>query len=164
MVESGTALVKMTPEGPVLQEYPTDPPAHVLNGWIFALWGLYDLSVSMPDREPFDAAFRAGIDALSARLPLYEIGRNWSRYDLFPHPVANIASPFYHRLHIELLTAMNALVHRDAFGQCGAKWRAGSQDQIARSAAIARKVLFRAVRPRSPLLNSILANRSRRPR
>jgi heparosan-N-sulfate-glucuronate 5-epimerase len=164
LVESSGGLVAMTPEGPVLQEYPTDPPAHVLNGWIFALWGLYDLSVSIDDREPFETAFRQGIAALSARLPLYGIGRNWSRYDLFPHPVANTASPFYHRLHIELLAAMNALVHRDAFVQWGVKWQAGEEDRIARSEAIARKILFRAARPRSALLNSILGSPSRRAR
>jgi heparosan-N-sulfate-glucuronate 5-epimerase len=164
LVAGDTPLVSMTADGPVLQEYPTDPPSHVLNGWIYALWGLYDLSVSMPDPEPFGGAFLAGVDTLSVRLSRYEIGRNWSRYDLFPHPVANIASPFYHRLHIELLVAMNALAPRDAFVDCAAKWRAGAENQIVRSAAIARKVLFRVTRPRSPLLNSIVGSMSGRRR
>ena len=30
-------------DGPWPEEYPTDPPSYVLNGGIFALWGLYDV-------------------------------------------------------------------------------------------------------------------------
>jgi len=154
LVDSRFGLVAMTPEGPVLQEYPTDPPSHVLNGWIFALWGLYDLSVSAERPEPFKEAFDAGIAALCARLGLYEIARNWSRYDLFPHPVPNIASPFYHRVHIEVLTAMDALAHREAFVRYREKWTTGADDPAAQAIAVARKMMFRMARPRSPLLTS----------
>jgi heparosan-N-sulfate-glucuronate 5-epimerase len=155
LIDSRFGLVAATPEGPVLQEYPTDPPSHVLNGWIFALWGLYDLSVSLERPGPYEEAFSAGVEALCARLPLYEIARNWSRYDLFPHPVANIASPFYHRLHIELLTAMDALAHRDAFVRYRAKWAAGADGAADRAIAVARKVMFRVARPRSTRLNAL---------
>jgi heparosan-N-sulfate-glucuronate 5-epimerase len=155
LIDSRLGLVAETPEGPVLQEYPTDPPSHVLNGWIYALWGLYDLSVSLERPGPYEEAFAAGVEALCARLPLYEIARKWSKYDLFPHPVANIASPFYHRLHIELLTAMDALAHRDAFVRYGAKWAAGADDAADRAIALARKVMFRIARPRSALLKSL---------
>ena len=31
-------------EGPVLEEYPTEPPTHVLNAWINGLWGLDDIA------------------------------------------------------------------------------------------------------------------------
>jgi hypothetical protein len=155
LIDSRLGLVAATPEGPVLQEYPTDPPSHVLNGWIFALWGLYDLSVSLERPGPYEEAFAAGVETLCARLPLYVIARNWSKYDLFPHPVANIASPFYHRLHIELLTAMDALAHRDAFVRYRAKWAAGADDAADQAVALARKVMFRIARPRSALLNSL---------
>ena len=155
LIDSRLGLDATTPQGTVLQEYPTNPPSHVLNGWIFALWGLYDLSVSLERPSLFEEAFAAGIEALCARLRLYEIARNWSRYDLFPHPVANIASPFYHRLHIELLTAMDALAHREAFVRYRARWAAGTDDAAARAIAVARKVMFRMARPRSALLNSL---------
>src|SRR6185312_6253992 len=78
-------VVTRTPEGPVLQEYPTTPPAHVLNGWIFGLWGLYDLAAT-GQRDPIPAevarrassAFEAGVSALGARLPRYDAW-GWSR-------------------------------------------------------------------------------------
>ena len=36
---------------PILEEYPTDPPSHVLNGAIFALWGYYDAWRGLEDAE-----------------------------------------------------------------------------------------------------------------
>ena len=146
-------VVTQTPEGPVLQEYPTNPPAHVLNGWMFGLWGLYDLS-AMGDLIPADitgrasAAFEDGISALAARLPLYDAW-GWSRYDLFPHPIVHVASPFYHRLHIEQLLATNELAPDDRLQETAARWERSSRDSMARAAAVSRKVVFRVIRPRS---------------
>ena len=49
-----------------------------------------------------------------AMLDRYDTGY-WSRYDLFPHAVTNVASPAYHRLHIEQLKAMALLTDRPEF-------------------------------------------------
>jgi heparosan-N-sulfate-glucuronate 5-epimerase len=46
LVSPDSHVVAETDEGPVLEEYPTDPPSHVLNGWIYALWGLYDIAAA----------------------------------------------------------------------------------------------------------------------
>ena len=151
-------VVAQTTAGPVLQEYPTNPPAHVLNGWIFGLWGLYDLS-AMGRRNSIPAevgarassAFEAGIAALAAWLPRYDTW-GWSRYDLFPHPIVHVASPFYHRLHIEMLRATNELAPDHGFEEMAARWERSADDPIARSAAVCRKVAFRVVRPRGRLL------------
>jgi heparosan-N-sulfate-glucuronate 5-epimerase len=50
---------------PFPQEYPTTPPSHVLNGGIFALWGLYDVGVGL-DESPARASFEDGVDTLAA--------------------------------------------------------------------------------------------------
>ena len=92
LLDDRSGLVAETAEGPVLQEYPTRPPAHALNGWIFALWGLYDVGlVVSPNSDgsstqlapEAEKAFKHGSDALSGRLRHYDAGLNWSRYDLF---------------------------------------------------------------------------------
>jgi heparosan-N-sulfate-glucuronate 5-epimerase len=147
-------VVTQTAEGPVLQEYPTDPPAHVLNGWIFGLWGLYDLSATgQGDSIPAEvarrtsSAFADGISALAKWLPRYDTG-GWSRYDLFPHPIVHVASPFYHRLHIEMLRATNELAPNPAFQEMAAHWERSAADPVARTAAVCRKVAFRVIRPR----------------
>jgi heparosan-N-sulfate-glucuronate 5-epimerase len=147
-------VVTQTPEGPVLQEYPTNPPAHVLNGWIFGLWGLYDLStmrqgdvISADLAMRASSAFEVGVAALAERLPRYDAW-GWSRYDLFPHPIVHVASPFYHRLHIEMLRATDDLASNHGFEQMAARWERSARHPVARAAAISRKVAFRMIRPR----------------
>jgi heparosan-N-sulfate-glucuronate 5-epimerase len=154
LTDPDSSLVAVTESGPVLQEYPTDPPAHVLNGWIFALLGLHDLAagdVELPgdDRARAAESFAAGCQALARRLPLYRTWPNWSRYDLFPHPLVHVASPFYHRLHIELLGAISQLSPSSSITETISVWEDGSRSDLATAAAVARKVAFRAVRPRS---------------
>jgi heparosan-N-sulfate-glucuronate 5-epimerase len=160
LLDEGLGLVAVMPEGPVLQEYPTDPPAHVLNGWIFALWGLYDVSsasAGAPSNSRDSvaiaaaAAFELGARALAARLPLYDAGLNWSRYDLFPHRIVHVASPFYHRLHIEQLRAMARLCPElPGFEVLTARWEAGARNPLSRVYGLARKVAFRTLEPRRP--------------
>jgi hypothetical protein len=142
-----SVLLDVTEEGPVLQEYPTDPPAHVLNGWIFALWGLYDVARTTGD-EAAAGAFEDGAAALAARLPRYELAGRWSRYDLYPHPIAHAASPFYHRLHVEQLRALDELAPHRAFRDFALRWAASSRSYPAVALGVARKVAFRVLRPR----------------
>jgi heparosan-N-sulfate-glucuronate 5-epimerase len=148
LLGDGEQLVVETEDGPVLQEYPTTPPAHVLNGWIFALWGLYDVAKSPLQRQEAEAAFESGVATLGARVGHYDIGNRWSRYDLFPHPLPNVASPFYHRLHVEQLAALNRLAPNDSIARTEARWRKGMSSRPAQATAVVAKVAFRAVRPR----------------
>jgi hypothetical protein len=143
-------LVAATAEGPVLQEYPTDPPAHVLNGWIFALWGLYDVGAvdGLSLATGAQAAFAAGAHALARRLELYEAGNGWSRYDLYPHTLVHVASHFYHRLHVAQLQAMDALAPDAVFAETAARWERAASHPVAVATAVARKACFRVLRPR----------------
>lgn len=147
LLDPASPLVAETAEGPVLQEYPTDPPSHVLNGWIFALWGLYDVSRSAQHPEAAEA-FERGADAVAARLPRYSIGFGWSRYDLYPHAIKHAASPFYHHLHIEQLRALDALAPRPAFVAHADAWEAGLGNPAVRALGVTRKVAFRVLNPR----------------
>jgi len=149
LLAPGSSVITETNEGPVLEEYPTDPPAHVLNGWIYALWGLYDVAKAGGElSEDAGEAFSRGVDALAARLPLYHTRWNWSRYDLFPHPIVHVTSPFYHRLHVEQLRAMHELDPRPVFAETADRWESGLEQPLARTHAVARKVAFRVLNPR----------------
>jgi heparosan-N-sulfate-glucuronate 5-epimerase len=149
LLSGPSPVVAETDEGPVLQEYPTDPPAHVLNGWVFALWGLYDVAIAGDEVSPkARKAFSQGVEALAARLGRYHTGWNWSRYDLFPHPIVHVASPFYHRLHVEQLRALHDLDSRTVFAETADRWASGLENPLGRTHAIARKVAFRTLRPR----------------
>jgi hypothetical protein len=164
LVDDTFGLSTATPEGPVLQEYPTDPPAHALNGWIFALWGLYDVACSLSEegspslRAASDLArrsFDAGASALATRLHLYDAPLAWSRYDLFPHRIVHVASPFYHRLHIEQLRAMTLLRPEHlAYTETAERWEKGARAPASIGLGVARKVAFRLLEPRRSRLVS----------
>ena len=150
LLQSESPLVAMTAQGPVLQEYPTDPPAHVLNGWITTLFGLYDLAGESTAAAPrAEAAFDAGTKALAARLHLYRTPLGWSRYDLYPHPLPNTASVSYHRLHVAQLRALHSLASLDAFVDTADDWERSLANPAALAVGFGRKVAFRLVRPRS---------------
>jgi heparosan-N-sulfate-glucuronate 5-epimerase len=96
--EGGTSW--LAPEGLVLEEIPYKVPKTILNGWIFALYGLHDLTLVDDSKDARDA-LNASLDALTARLHMYDAGY-WSFYDTS----GALASPFYHRLHIAQLEAL----------------------------------------------------------
>lgn len=154
LLEESEILVE-TAEGPVLQEYPTSPPSHVLNGWIYGLFGLYDLAtvglssteLPRPVVTAAQEAFRRGAAAVAARAHLYDAW-GWSRYDLYPHRIVHVASPYYHRLHIELLRALNDLAPDTRVTAVADRWEASAQRLPARGVALSRKVAFRLLNPR----------------
>ena len=147
LTDERSPVVVLTPEGPTLQEYPTTPPAHVLNGWVYALWGLHDVGVAIGDAS-VARAFQSGVDALAARLPRYRTAYRWSRYDLYPHPLANVASPYYHRLHVALIEALDMLAPRPALDSQARAWARASRNPLAWLVAIVRKSAFRVRVPR----------------
>jgi heparosan-N-sulfate-glucuronate 5-epimerase len=107
---------------PVLEEYPTEQPCAVLNGWIFGLFGVHELAIAIDSAEARDL-FQHSASGLVELLPRYDTGW-WSLYSLYEHGRPDLAKPFYQRLHPELLEGL-ALIHPDprldAYAQ---RWRA----------------------------------------
>jgi heparosan-N-sulfate-glucuronate 5-epimerase len=139
--------------GTFLEEYPTDPPSCVLNGGIFAIWGCFDVAQELGD-ERARRLLEASVDTLVANLDRYDIGY-WSRYDLFPYPVINVASPAYHRLHIEQLKAMSLLTGRPEFNLAVSRFEGYLERRANRARALLGKGLFRVLIP----TNRVLAGR-----
>jgi heparosan-N-sulfate-glucuronate 5-epimerase len=136
--------------GPLLEEYPTEPASHVLNGAVFALWGCLDLDLAAGEPEMRDL-FEAGVDTLAQNISRWDTGW-WSRYDLFPHPLPNIASAAYHDLHVTQLVALDATAPRPALAAAAERRRAYGLRRRSRLRAQASKVAFRLAVPRSARL------------
>ncbi len=81
----------------VLEEVPSAAPRTILNGWIFAIYGLYDLQLTQSSSDLL-RALHSTLESLVRWLPRYDAGF-WSLYDTS----GALASPFYHRLHIAQL-------------------------------------------------------------
>lgn len=98
-------------ELPIFEEYPTVIPSHVLNGFLFSLFGLYDLSCIKSERKATSQKlFNEGYETLIKILPLFD-GGFCSRYDLghlTAAPRKNMR-PFYHYVHVNQLIAINSI-------------------------------------------------------
>jgi heparosan-N-sulfate-glucuronate 5-epimerase len=115
-------LRRMAPEGPVLQEAPSSPPSDILNGWLYALWGLHDVAVGLGDLDAA-RAWHLGVEAVRARVELYDTG-SWSLYSLAPGRFQDVAHPFYHRLHVTQLRATARTVDAADLDRVAARWEA----------------------------------------
>jgi len=144
LVKGGDSdLVSVTSAGPVLEESPSNPPSHILNGWIYSLWGLWDVAVALGD-EGARVAYSATLNCLRQMLDKYDIGW-WTRYSLYPHRLPDLAKPFYHRLHIDQMEVLYRVTGFDEFGSAARRWR-GYDTPVRRAAAIAQKITFVATR------------------
>jgi heparosan-N-sulfate-glucuronate 5-epimerase len=139
LATASTDLVTVTAGGPVLEEAPSDPPAHILNGWIFALWGLWDVAVGLRHDEA-GVRFRASASCLAGLLHRYDVGW-WTRYSLYPHRLADLAKPFYHDLHTTQAEVMFLLTSRPEFRDAAARWRR-YDGALRRSCALTQKAAF----------------------
>jgi hypothetical protein len=139
--------------GPWPEEYPTLPGSYVLNGGLFAMWGVRDVAVGLGDATAA-AEFEAYATTLSRELHRWDLG-GWSRYDLFPHPIANPASSFYHQLHVTQLRAAAILRPDPELDRVRERFERALASAWRRRAAFTRKAAFRLVVPR----NRVLAHR-----
>lgn len=131
------------PEGLILEEYLMQNCDGVLNGWINAVFGLYDYLVVDSDVSA-SLSLESSIKALAACLPQYDLGF-WSNYDL----CGTVASPYYHEVHIAQLRALE--VAFPAFGQQFRSFREQlevySSSRICKTRAVATKVVQKALSP-----------------
>ena len=106
----------------------------VLNGWIFALWGLYDYTLLANEDKYKDIFMRTEI-ALAKRLHKFS-RHHWSMYDLS----GKMTSPFYHRLHIAQMQAMYKLTEKDIYNEYAILWTKRLHNPLWKGMAFTRKV------------------------
>jgi hypothetical protein len=147
-VEDGGVMGRLS-GAPFPEEYPTVPHSHVLNGAIFALWGMADVAAGV-EADPWRSRFRDGLETLAMSIWAWDIGY-WTRYDLYPHRgLVNVSSSFYHVLHIDQLAALARITDDDRIGAAQAQFARQYSSSSKRARAFVRKAAFRLVVPRSP--------------
>jgi heparosan-N-sulfate-glucuronate 5-epimerase len=103
-----------------IEEYLIEPPTHILNGFIWALWGIYDYYLFNKKREVKEL-FDAYTATILHYLEQYDLGF-WSLYELTPQRIRSIASSYYHRLHIVQLDIMYRLTGHKEFAEYARRW------------------------------------------
>lgn len=106
----------------------------VMNGFIFAWWGLYDYVLATKDKGIYYDAMKRALDTLHDLLPSFKCAY-WSMYSLD----GLIASPFYHNLHIAQMQAMYELTNDDRFEAYARRWQKQQGSVLCKSMAFMRK-------------------------
>lgn len=118
---------------PFPEECPSDPVSHILNGAVFALFGLCELSGHQGGTVHERVA-----DRLRDSLPEFDLGY-WTRYDLRHHAPASFA---YHCLHTALLTAAGRALADPRWLAVGTAWDRYTRSPTRRLRAAAGKGRF----------------------
>ncbi len=117
------SFTKSTSEGGVIftdsdgdlwiEEYIVSPPTHILNGFMWAVWGVYDYFLATGDTFA-RTLFEASVRTLLNNIARYDL-EFWSLYEQSGTALPMVASPFYHQLHIVQLRVMHFLTGENQF-------------------------------------------------
>jgi heparosan-N-sulfate-glucuronate 5-epimerase len=124
-----------------IEEYIVDPPTHILNGFIWAAWGVYDYFLTTGDRDA-KSLFEKVVQTLTNNLERYDLGF-WSLYEQAGTRMKMVASPFYHQLHIVQLRTMYRLTGGEVFQRYADLWERYAQSRAKRVAAFCYKSVFK---------------------
>lgn len=123
------------------EEYIVRPPTHILNGFIWAAWGVHDHFLATRDNS-VKALFSQAIQTLLHNLDRYDLGF-WSLYEQSGTRLPMVASPFYHRLHIVQLRIMHRLTAERTFAQVADRWEGYTHSRAKRTRALCYKSAFK---------------------
>ena len=128
-----------------LEEYIVNPPNHVLNGFVWALWGVRDYAVYFDD-EHAKNLWEECLKTLESNLKNYDLGF-WTSYD-WPQgydrdlPVMP-SSMYYQRLHTVQMLAFYNLTGKRFFLDYYTKWRRYLQSNWKKAISQAWKTYFK---------------------
>jgi heparosan-N-sulfate-glucuronate 5-epimerase len=146
-----TSFSKSTQEGGVcftdergdlwFEEYIVSPPTHILNGFIWAAWGVHDFFLATKD-EAAGELFSRAVATMRNNLDRYDLGF-WSLYEQSGTRLPMVASPFYHQLHVAQLRVMHRLTGDDIFSQTADRWETYARSRSKRTRALCYKSAFK---------------------
>jgi len=123
------------------EEYIVSPPTHILNGFIWAAWGVWDYYLATGSRAA-EALFARAIQTLHKNLSRYDLGF-WSLYEQSGTRLPMIASRFYHQLHIVQLRILARITGDDIFLRFADKWEGYTHSRSKRTRALCLKGAFK---------------------
>jgi len=124
-----------------IEEYLVTPPTHILNGFIWALWGVADIfdATSAPDIKVF---YDCCVQTLLRNLGKYDTGY-WSLYEQSGTRLPMITSAFYHELHIVQLRLMYQMTQQSGFQTMADRWEGYRHSWWNSKRAWVEKVIFK---------------------
>jgi heparosan-N-sulfate-glucuronate 5-epimerase len=141
LIAQGGVLFEDEEQNLWIEEYLVDPPTHILNGFMWALWGVFDFWLARADDSARNI-FDRGVKTLLHNLSGYDTGY-WSLYEQSGTRLKMLASPFYHRLHIVQLRVMTNLTGDQRFAEVADRWEGYARHRSNRSRALIEKSIFK---------------------
>lgn len=123
------------------EEYVVFPPTHILNGFIWASWGVYDYFLATGEARA-QKLFEQAVRTLTTNLCRYDTGY-WSLYEQSGTWLKMLASPYYHRLHIVQLQVLYQLTHERIFHSYAVRWEDYCRSRLKRTVAGSYKIIFK---------------------
>ncbi len=145
------SFLKSTAEGGVIftdaqgdvwiEEYIVSPPTHILNGFLWAAWGVHDYFLATGNAPARDL-FEKCVETITKNLDRYDLGF-WSLYEQSGTRLPMVASPFYHQLHIVQLRVMARLTGDEIFARYADRWERYARSRAKRTRALCYKSAFK---------------------
>jgi heparosan-N-sulfate-glucuronate 5-epimerase len=142
-VEQGGVSLPEGEDGTWLEETIVSPPTHILNGFLWALWGVRDYAVTTGATEAWRLHERC-VETLRRHLDSFDCGF-WSLYEQSGTRLPMLASPFYHRLHISQLRITGRLLGMEKMSRTAERWQAYADDPSCARRALVQKALFKVL-------------------
>ncbi len=126
-----------------IEEYIVFPPTHILNGFIWGLWGLYDYAIFFQDKKILEK-FLSYSTTITKNLKKYDI-KYWSKYEQSNKIIPMISSKFYHRLHIVQLKIMMDLTGDEKYLKYAERWQKQLNNFFYRQISLLHKAIFKVL-------------------
>ena len=101
-----------------IEEYPLDEPAHILNGFVYSLFGVFDLFITTKNKKA-RKLWEDGLKTLVKNIDRYDMD-GWSKYDLAEEMPAQ---PFYHNVHVKQMAALFSITEDATFFDYEQRWK-----------------------------------------
>ncbi len=128
-----------------LEEYIVVPPSHILNGFIWAMWGVRDYAVFFDDIDAWNL-WHSCLKTLQENLKYYDLGF-WTTYDLVKfNPGRQPTMPcsiYYQNLHRVQMIALYQLTSDPVFKHFEKKWEAQFKNRLYKIVSQIWKIYFK---------------------
>jgi heparosan-N-sulfate-glucuronate 5-epimerase len=145
-IDKGGLRSKIENKFDFLEEFPFKKPRHVLNGFIYAIVGIYELSLVSEDVEK-----KVKLDNLVKSASNFNLwcSDNWSTYDLHKSTKGrrNTATIIYQNVHITQFKYLEKIFPGYDFGDFASRLEQYYKNIFLRFNALKNKILYRIDQP-----------------
>lgn len=150
-IKDGGVLSFINGESIFFEEYPTENPVHVLNGFLYSLIGLIELREvleNLVDRKveasDLGRLIENAVASLEKNIDRWDSG-SWSYYDLHleEKSIRNISTIIYHMLHVTQLRFIAIKTDNKYLWGVSDRWEGYMDHSIYRMKALVIKIIYR---------------------